>query len=258
MILALAGTKGAPGTTTAAFGLAAATAAQGQPAIFVEADPDGGEAALRLGISRHPGLASLATVGRHGLSPEMLRGAAQALGEGLGVVVAPSAPHQVRACLDQLGPSFSAALSELAERSGALVVIDGGRWRQDAAVLGPAPEIVVVSPTLEGVDGAAGRLAGVDAAHRPRWLLVVGEGPHDPPELADHLGLELLGALGSDGAGAEALWAGRGEPRALRSPLGRGLRQITDRLSAPPTANLDADEPSRDLGAQPTREPARS
>src|SRR5262249_57798282 len=63
-LVVVAGGKGAPGATTTALGLASAWT--GQRRVVVEADPDGGVLAARLGLGLAPGLMTVAAAPRPG------------------------------------------------------------------------------------------------------------------------------------------------------------------------------------------------
>lgn len=239
MIVAVAGTKGAPGVTTASFGIACFLRAE-RAAILVEADPDGGCLAARLGLAQEPGLSTLAAAGRHELSEELLSGHLQGGPGRIGLVVAPSAPSQSRASL-RAASTLGRTLTEL---SNVGVVIDVGRLDAGSLSLplvGVAQHVVILcGPTLDGADAVAVRLAETADLRQRAHLVTVGDGPYPGEEVARVLGIDHAGHLPHDPAGASMLWSST--ERALRSrrPLLRSLGQLAARL-APPAVTTSPD-----------------
>ena len=68
---------GSPGATTLALGLGSVWERPGRSAVVVEADPDGGVVAARLGLGHHPCLTELAVRARSGARTELVWDAAQ-------------------------------------------------------------------------------------------------------------------------------------------------------------------------------------
>ena len=62
--VAIASVADAPGATTLAVGLVSTWPITSEPAVLVEADPDGGRLGSRLGVGVEPGLMSLALASR--------------------------------------------------------------------------------------------------------------------------------------------------------------------------------------------------
>jgi hypothetical protein len=98
-VVAMASLRGAPGTTTAALGLAAVAATR-QPALFIEADPAGGVLIGRCaGLEGAPTLEQLAFPDRDAATltfPALLERSMQHLGD-LPVAVAPADPFRASA-----------------------------------------------------------------------------------------------------------------------------------------------------------------
>lgn len=124
-LVSLASAKGSPGVTTAAmlFG-----ALWPRPTLVVEADPSGGDVALRMpgsdgaALDRQLGLSSLVAAGRKSLYPALVDVHAQELVGGQQVLAGLSAPEQARGITqwDELAALF-------AELPGSDVIADLGR-----------------------------------------------------------------------------------------------------------------------------------
>jgi hypothetical protein len=232
MLVAVAGTKDSPGVTTVAFGLACLWRARG-PVLLVEADPDGGVLAARLGIPQEPGLATLAAAGRHEVSASLLASHAQAGAVAAALIVAPSAPSHARAALRAVADGLSRSIAGLV---GTTVVIDLGRLDAESPSLplaGVAGQILFLTrPTLEGADALAVRLAeleGVTDLRSKARIVTVGEGPYSGQELAQVLTVTHMGHLPIAG-GAEALWSATDGAHIPRRPLLRALESLANRF----------------------------
>lgn len=227
-LIAVAGAKGAFGVTTLSMALAR-TLSPSSEALLVEADPDGGVVAARLGLSQEPGLGTLAAAGRHGLSDQLVSDHTQAA-PGARVIVAPSSPSQVRAALRSLSSRVEEALS-LTENL--TVVMDLGRLDAEAPTMPFARlanhVLFLTAPKLEGADALAVRLVELEDVRSRIGFITVGDGPYDGAELAHVLGVPLIGHLPQDPLGAEALWAGK--PSKKRRPLLRAISEIVRGLS---------------------------
>lgn len=117
--------KGAPGATTTALLLANLWPA---PTIVVDADPLGGDIALRLAgehgpLNPHQGLMSLLPAARRGLVPEMVPGHAQTALGGQQVVPGLPGPEQAVA----VAPLWSELAQAFGKVPGADVVADVGQ-----------------------------------------------------------------------------------------------------------------------------------
>jgi MinD-like ATPase involved in chromosome partitioning or flagellar assembly len=231
-LLCLASAHGSPGVTTTALALAAAWP-QGRRPLLVEADPFGGVLAPRFGLWDTPGLASLTVGSRRGIDPEMVWGHAQRLPGGLPVLVGPPSSDQAHAVLRDLSPAladWSAGGSELD------VIADCGRLSPNPPVLAAlqrADGVLLVSrPTPDQLRAAAHRMGALaDAGVRLR-LLLVGDSPYGPAEVASTLSVEVAGVMAWDPAAAETL-SGGPVPRTLRrSALVRSAASVAQRLVA--------------------------
>lgn len=219
--------RSSPGTTTAAVTLAGCI----PNSVAVEADPDGGVIAARFGLSREPNVASLATSARSSMNEDVLADHVQLLPGGVPVVVGLSSPDRAVSFWRSTAPQLGAALSALDHR---LVIVDAGRLNPTSP-LGPlaaeaAVTILVARPTPEELLPLSHRLATLKETTRRCALLLVGDRPYGPSEVARQLDVEVIGVIAHDARAAAAL-AGAGDRRGFgRSPLARSARQVASEL----------------------------
>jgi hypothetical protein len=245
MLITVGSWKGAPFVTSLALGLAARWPQPG--AVVVEADPAGGDLALRFGHHREPGLSALAADTRAGGGGRDLDAYTQRLVLGVDVVFAP-ADRRVDGRVD--GPGEAAQAVRLLARNclgllGAaaarrLVVVDVGRlgWDSPALPLVCAADVLLLvsAAGLEGIDAVQVRrdrllgLAGMWASVR---LVLAGRAPFPVREIARVVGLPVAGQLPEDQRGAAVL-AGRARPGRgwTRLELPRAARAIALSLHA--------------------------
>jgi hypothetical protein len=244
MLVAVAGAKGSPGVTSLAFALARHWFSTGGSPIFVEADPDGGAVAARLGLAEDPGLATLAAGALQGADRSPLDRHLQRLPDRPAMLLLPSAPGHARAVLRAvaetvagLGASRPASACSFDAWSfgGPHAVADVGRLDAESAslpvVVAAASVVVVAVPTLEGADAVAVRLGELDDLRSRVQLVTVGEGPYGGEELARVLSVGYLGHLPSSAQANRSLWSGGRGPR-RRSTFSRALSTMAGRLAA--------------------------
>lgn len=261
MLIGIGSVKGSPGVTSAAVALTAAlpaalAAAAGGPvrALLVEADPAGGDLAMRFALMLTPGLMSLAADARRGdrVDPtHQIDRHAQPLPPpvGVAVVVAPPDAHQARAAIAALagqvpgdvrsdargdvGGGFG-VLRAAADLPGRVVVVDCGRLdpgSPTAAVLHGADALVMLArPHAEELAHLVRRLPEFRAWARHPALVLTGPG-HRSAEVAQELGVAVLARLPHDPAAARLLSAPRGggitrRRRFEHSALGRAVGQL--------------------------------
>ena len=236
--------KGAPGTTTTAMLLASLWP---RPTILVDADPMGGDVALRLptaegrAMDRERGLLSLLPAARRGLLPEMVAQHAQTALGGQPVVAGLDGPEQSTA----VAPLWPTLADAFAQVPGVDVVVDAGQVHQRAphlALLERSDVVLwVYRPTAWNVlhtrrrlEGLAGLLAdspavtGLVAVAPPqrsadvasaaqaiagdwRWVRSYDAVAHDPRAVLMFEGVEV--------------------PRPERTLLARSGRVLAQRLS---------------------------
>jgi MinD-like ATPase involved in chromosome partitioning or flagellar assembly len=205
-LVAVTSAKGAPGATTFAAHLAVALARRGGiegqgrslSAIFlVDADPDGGDLALTLGLDPVPGIGTLALAGRHGIEPALLFEHSHASRALPGVRVVPGISGRAQApAVEWCSRPLAAAAAGASDRT---IVVDVGRvGRGDAALplFEQADQVIAVcrpdTPSVVHCRSACTALAalGISAT-----VVVVGSEPESAPELAAALGRPILGVM---------------------------------------------------------------
>ena len=224
--------RSSPGATTTALAVASCVAG----AVLVEADVDGGQLAVRYGLGREPGLATLAGV-RVGLSADLVRSHAQALPGGLAVLVGPDSPARAELLWRSAGARLASGLAALAET---VVVADAGRLGPASAgrLLAPSASIVAVVARPEAAEllAAAERARELAELAPVVGLVLVGDGPHRSGEVERQLGCQVLGIVADDRRAAEGLLGGSGRRSLARSALARSARQLAEDLLARTTA----------------------
>lgn len=215
--------RSSPGTTTAALAIAGCI----PDAVVVEADPDGSVIAPRFQLRREPNVASLATATRASLDREVIAEHAQLLPGGLPAVIGLASPDHAISFWRNAGPRLAAALAGLDDQ---LVVVDAGRLTPTSPVAllaeHAAMTVLVARPTPEELLALSHRHAAIRERTRSCALLLVGDHPYGPTEVARQLDIDVLGVISHDPRAAAAL-AGLGDGRGLRrSALARSARDV--------------------------------
>ena len=110
-LICIAGGKGAPGATTLALALAISKGAAGadRSITLIDADPDGGDIASRIGVTSTPGLVTLAAATRHTFGPDDLSAHTQQVAPNVRLLASPSRATRHRAHSTSLGRQFTTA-----------------------------------------------------------------------------------------------------------------------------------------------------
>lgn len=230
MIVALASAKASPGVTTATLALAATWPSE-RSLLLIEADPDGGVLAARLGMSSDPGLSSLAVAGRRGLGFRDVESHAQQVpGSDVSVLLAPPTAEHSRRALGLVGAELPATLQQSSVDD---VLVDVGRLRPGAEN-SPLVEVadivlVVTRPRVEELQQLPARLRALRPLGSRLGLLLMGERPYPPAEVAVALDCEVVGVLPSDPRSASAL-SGSDGGSLRRSGLLRAARGVGETL----------------------------
>ena len=227
--IGLLSAKHSPGVSTLASVFAALAAEQG-PTLLVEADPSGGDLAARAGLRLEPGLATLAGAARRGATPGLLDAHVQSLGCGANAVVAPTSPEHACSALRALGGRLALTLASF----DGVSIVDLGRWRSDhpaSELLGTVSSgVLLVQPTLEGVEHARVRLDSLCVDASRVTVAVVGDRPYGADEIGRALGVQVQ-TIDFDRRAAEHLASGVALARWLRrSPLVRTARALFEHL----------------------------
>ncbi|GHE80945.1 hypothetical protein GCM10017786_09020 [Amycolatopsis deserti] len=238
MLVSVLSLKGSPGATTFAVALAARWPSA--RALVVEADPSGGDLALRFSLASTPGLVSLAAAARRGGDADLVWQHTQGLPGGLRVIAAPPDAEQARAALSALAQHQTSGLDllrQVAAQPDVVVIADCGRVDPGSPGLPIARSsnaIVLLS-----------RAHADDLAHLPRrlptvarWspnpvLLLVGPG-YSEAEVARELGVPPLGRVPHDPRGAAVLCGRPATSRwgPSRSALGRFAEKVAGELAS--------------------------
>lgn len=230
-LICVAGGKGAPGASTVALALALAAGSDRQVTLL-DADPDGGGLAARLGTPSTPGLVSMSAAARHGFHPDLIDDHTQALTNSVALLLAPPSCEQTSGALASLGRPFAEALATRAS------IADVGRWR----LRSPAFDLVstadaallVIHPTVEGVAHARSQLDDLQQMCRKVSVACVGDRPYRADEVADALVVDAVTVVPADRRGATMLGSGGASQRWVnRSPLMRSMRALSIQLVTP-------------------------
>jgi len=252
VIVAVASRKASPGATTLAGLLAAYWYDPGTVRLLIEADPSGGTLAARWsmahGLSWDPGLLALSAT-RNRFAAEMLPSVAQLIDDDLWVAAAPPAPDQVAAGLTRLGDRGAAALAAATDIQ---VVVDCGRLTAVSPALPLARRaaltILVCRPRLDEVHALQPAVAELDNAGCALGLICQGDGPYSPDEVAETLGVELLGVLPVDDRAANAFDRdGMGAGRVFhRSGMAHSAEELASLVRVKVADTLDLDQSGSD------------
>jgi hypothetical protein len=151
------------------------------------------------------------------------------------VLAGPPSVETAGAVWRSLGPSFGRLLDTV----DAAVLIDAGRLSAapaSAGLLATVDRLLVVArPRLEELQALARRLPAL-RQHTPRVeLLLVGERPYPPSEVAATLQVPVAGVLAHDPHAADALAGVRTRRGLARSRLLRTATALTATLTRPTT-----------------------
>lgn len=227
--IALGSVKGAPGVTTTMLAMAAVWPSD-HVLLVAELDPDGGVLAARRGVGFEPGLVTAVAA--------LLRGAGtlhdhtQALGDNVGLLVAPSTAEQVRASIDAAGEALWPALTA----GGGDVLVDCGRLSASSPSLAVARRadvlLLLLRPRLEDVALVRDRVPTLRQLSVEPRLVLVDDGPYRTDEVVDVVGVPVIARLPMDLRTADALNGVTAPQRLTRSRLLRSVRAVVDGLVA--------------------------
>jgi hypothetical protein len=227
------------GATTLALALAATWPAE-RRVLLIEADPAGGTLAAGSGWPSEPSLVSLAAAARRAFDPDLIWAHCHKLPGGASVVAGPAPADQAQNALSMLG-DLSARLGEL----DADVLVDCGRLDRGSPALpivgGADRAVLAVRPRLADLHALAAWAEGHIPEGNQPGLVTIGDGPYPDTEIAEAVGLEVLGRLPWEPDAAQALLADPASARPLRmAPLVRAARTLADRLTAAVGARAEA------------------
>jgi hypothetical protein len=220
--------RAAPGASTLAV---LAAACWPRPVALIEADPSGGALAVRYRLGRTPGLAGLAAAVRRDAPPDALWAHSQMLPGDLPVVVAPESGEVTSRILRDAAPALAQWCRQL---DGIDVIVDCGRLGvQDVnwpLVQFSDETLIVTRPRAEELYPVAHRFRSLHSEVRSAGLVLVGDRPHSPSEIATQLGITVHGVIADDPRAAGVLTFGGSSRGLRRSPLVRSVRTFVDEL----------------------------
>lgn len=261
-LIAVASAKSSPGASTGSELLVQRRPTSERRCLLLDCDPAGSEWLLRPGVKAEPSTVTLAMAGRRTLAPEAVLDEVQTVGDGMEVVVGPVAARQAASALEILGDRLGAHLRSLDDID---VVADCGRLAQRSPALGvvaAADLVVLVSrPTVAEVIHLAPWVEQLVSEGCQVGLVLVGGRrgrqlvAYEPEEIADALGVPVLGVMADDASAAARVFAQPGSLAGLwRSRLVRSVSVLAPAVfgACPPVEPVSPAEPvSR---AEPTTE----
>lgn len=247
-VIGFAAAAGSPGVTTCVTALAARWPDHREP-LVVEADPSGGDLVARLatldgdtvGLADTPSTVQLAARCRAGIADTVLLEHLQRL-PGPGEVRVLVAPPGSYAASTAIGALAGGGLAErLAALDGFDVLIDLGRLDPSSAAQPLARQaevlVLVARPSLEAVRHTRELAVGLRGSRVRPVLLVVGDRPYAPDDVATAIEADLIGVLPDDPTGARALAGDARSSKVLpRTRLLRSASEIASRLAPDSTA----------------------
>jgi hypothetical protein len=232
-----ASARSAPGVTTAM--LACASVWPGE-VLLVEAAEDGGSLAARFGLPLEPGLMTLGAAARNSGQASLASHTQVLPGTDgrISVLVGPPATEPAQALLKAAAARIAPLLAEI----DAPVLIDAGRLSAAplaAPLIAGADRLLLVArPRVEELQALAHRLPVLARFGPTPELLLVGDTPYGPEEVATTLGCRVLGVLAHDPAAADALAAVAPSRRLARSLLLRSATTVVGNLAQTAVANV--------------------
>jgi MinD-like ATPase involved in chromosome partitioning or flagellar assembly len=208
-LVVVAGAPGNTGVSTSTL-LLTALAPQGQSVAMIECDPSGGDMSSWLDSSGHPSwVSAIASPDR---SWESFCRHMQKLPSGQRVMVAPAQSARAATAVSEAADRYGKMLSAL---SDVVVFADCGRttettqWHRlaDLVVVQVRQEPGSAYATVSRIDRTIELVRRLQQARGRVRLLVVGERPYAPAEIAELADVELLGSVPDD-ANAAALASG--------------------------------------------------
>lgn len=252
-LIAVTSSRTSPGSTTLAVGLSLAWSHQVDKSLLIEADPAGGVLGLRFGLRSTPSLTTFGSDCRNGYEEDLLWANTQDL-RGFECMPGSVDPRLSSSWLERVDPMIAKHVPELS----APTIVDLGRLSNDLSapnIIKAADRVLVVTrPTIAEIQSLRFRIRQVRLAGGTPNLVVIGDRPHDPHEIARLVDIPLLAVIPDEPALAAALCGARLSERRLRrsrfwrtivglgqhlhSPLSHPLGEEQSRASVAATAGL--------------------
>ncbi len=232
VVLGLTSSRTSPGASSLAVGLGWAFLRRSLSALVIEADAAGGVLGQRLSLSPQPSLLTLVREASLQLT-EGLINQHVTNHNGVNYLLAPVDPVLAAKSVEQ----FGRLLNESNLRPSVPTVLDLGRWSTADSWLHLARRVdrllVVTSPRLEDVQSAKYAVARCHDLRLNVGLVVVGDEPFSPAEVAESVGTQLAAAIVHDPEAAAALRGGSfSEGAYQRSLLGRSIDGLATNVLA--------------------------
>ncbi len=226
--------RASPGVSSLTVGLAWALRQRSINPLVVEADHSGGVLGQRLGLPPQPSLSSMVRDARRGFDPKMIFDNSVQY-EGVWYLQAPVDPVVAEAAVDGFANLLGSGSLDLNTPS----LVDLGRssksraWEKMVAAVDNT--LVVTTPYLEDVQSSRFTLRRIAELGGSAQLVVVGDQPHSPQEVADSLGVGLLGGIVHDSEIASVFRGGGfDQSKFKKSLLGRSIDGLASRLLGGP------------------------
>jgi hypothetical protein len=235
MLISFVSAKHSPGASLSALAFAVAARDIGD-SYYAEMDPAGGEAVsyyFEKRVPYDPGLISLAAAARRGEPPpDILLQHSVELPAGVRGWLAPPSADQASGALVGLSLRLSSAYA----RMPGVVFADAGRWdtRQPSAdrLRNSEMTIVALRPTVSGVEHVRSALNSLSTMTTRIALLLVGDRPYSPGEVAAALNVDVLGSIDYDPRGAQLIQSGAEHRAIRRTALVRSAATLVDQIRA--------------------------
>lgn len=236
MIVSLTSARSSPGVTSLAVGMAYVWQELGYQPLLVEADPAGGVLGLRFDLPSEPSFTTLSADLRRGSDPQRILDNTAEI-RGVRTLLSSVDPAQASRVLARSAGILAAELPSLRRP----VVIDAGRLGADSPCLpllqASHQVLVLCRPRVEEAQSMLFGLRVLRGLDCRCGLVVVGERPHDPYEIAALAGVPLVAVLPDDAVLAAALTGGiYNEKRLKRSLLWRSIAALSRSVLHTPTA----------------------
>ncbi len=245
--VAVVAAKGSPGATTLSLAMGAVWP-EARRVVVIECDPSGGDVAARFGLSAEIGVASLVLALRRDGSvsefpADLVLRHAQQLPGGLEVLVGTTTGDSA-AILDEELSRAEYSLAEpvsLVDREHPILdlIFDCGRLSAPShgqrRLLAESQRVVLVArPDASSVVHSAWAVQRIKEARGGTegvMLVTMGVSPFPPDEMAEALGVELLGSVPLDSRAAAILCGQPGRSRSLtRSALISATSELVQKL----------------------------
>lgn len=218
--------KGAPGVSTTSLLLGMAWP---RPCVVVEADCSGGSLAIELGVSCDPGLVTLAAA-RRPIDRSLLEEHSVQVSELCRLVCAPGAGELAAKTVGLTAARLAGCADDVD------VIVDAGRLAPESPidpVLARAHQVLVLArPSLAESQAVVFRTADLRGLGGAVGLVLVGEEPCRPEEVAEAAGMLLAGVLPDELLSARALCSVAGRPRRRWLGLWRAVSSLADTVAA--------------------------